>query len=150
MLMKNLLSLAIVAAFSSVSLAAEMPAQRTFQSTPYVTGGIGGDEADAMRLAASDYSLAMTFAAQTGQFVNNVDVAVKDPSGRVVLQANDAAPILLADLPAGRYLIEATHEGQTQTRNVAVADAGTTRVVLQWQVPDLESLPEREGVQSGS
>ena len=144
MLVKSLLSLAIVGAFSSVSLAGEMPEQRTFQSTPYVTGGIGADEADFMREVAPNYSLAITFAAQTGQFLNKVDVAVKNPSGQVVLQANDAAPILLADLPAGRYLIEATHEGQTQTRNVAVADAGTTKVVLQWQVPGLEPLPERD------
>ena len=120
-----------------------MPIERTYQSTRYVTGGIGESEVDAMRQAVSDFSLAMTFAAQTGQFVNDVDVAVKNREGQVVLQANDAAPMLLADLPAGSYRIEATYDGQTQTRNVTVADAGTTKVVLQWQVPGLESPTER-------
>lgn len=134
-----LLSLAIAAAFSTLSWAAEMPAGRSYQSTRYVTGGIGSDEADAMRSAASAYSLEMTFAAQTGQFVNDVDVAVKKPNGEVVLQADDAAPILLADVPAGRYQVEATYDGQTQTRNVTVADSGTTKVVLQWQVPGIQS-----------
>jgi hypothetical protein len=147
---RNLLSLAIIGAFSSVSLAADMGLERTYQSTRYMTGGIGETEADAMRQAASDYSLAMTFAAQTGQFVNGVDVAVKQRDGQVVLQANDAAPILLADLPPGRYQIEATYDGQMQTRNVTVADAGTTKVVLQWQVPGLESLTERASIEPSS
>jgi hypothetical protein len=140
---RSLLSLAIAGAFSTAAWGAGMPSELTYQSTRYVTGGIGSDEADAMRAAASDYSLEMTFAAQTGQFVNDVDVAVKKPSGEVVLQANDSAPMLLADLPAGRYQIEATYNGQTQTRNVAVASAGTTKVVMQWQVPGLQSDRER-------
>ena len=137
------LSLAIVGAFSTLSWAAEMPTERTYQSTRFITGGIGSDEADVMRAAASDYSLEMTFAAQTGQFVNDVDVAVKRPNGEIVLETEDAAPILLADLPAGRYQIEATFDGQTQTRNVTVGNAGTSKVVLQWQVPGLQSDPER-------
>jgi hypothetical protein len=140
-----LLSLVIVGVFSTLSAAAGMPEQRTYQSTPYVTGGIGVDEADAMREAASDYSLEMTFAAQTGQFVSGVDVAVKDRAGEVVLQTNDAAPILLADLPAGRYQIDATYEGQTLTRNVSVADSGTAKVVFQWRVSDIESELQRTG-----
>jgi hypothetical protein len=123
-----------------MSLAAGMPTQRMYQSTPYVTGGIGVDEADAMRAAARDYSLEMTFAAQTGQFVNDVDVAVKDRDGQVVLRADDAAPILLVDLPPGRYQIEATFDGQTQTRNLTVAENGTTKAVFQWQVPGVETL----------
>lgn len=140
---RSLLSLLIAGAFSTAAWAAGMPNEHMFESTRFVTGGIGLDEADAMRAAASDYSLAMTFAAQTGQFVNDVDVAVKKPSGEVVLQANDAAPMLLAALPAGRYQIEATYNGQTQTRNVVVANAGTTKVVMQWQVPGLQSDRER-------
>jgi hypothetical protein len=38
-----------------MSLAAGMPTQRRYPSKPDVTGGIGVDEADAMRAAASDY-----------------------------------------------------------------------------------------------
>jgi hypothetical protein len=150
MLTKHLLALAIVGAFSTAALAAEMPTQRMYQSTPYLTGGIGEDEAEAMRQAASNYSLAMTFAAQTGQFVSDVDVAVKNQGGQVVLQAADAAPILLADLPAGRYQIEATYNGQKQTRQVTVGQDGTSKVVLQWQVPGLESLSERASLIPGS
>jgi hypothetical protein len=144
---RSLLSLAIVGAFSTAAWAAGMPNELTYQSTRYVTGGIGSDEAEAMRAAASDYSLALTFAAQTGQFVNDVDVAVKKPSGEVVLQATDAAPMLLAALPAGRYQIQATYDGQTQTRSVAVANAGTTKVVMQWQVPGLQSEPTLTGAE---
>src|SRR5262245_7580057 len=147
---RSLLSLAIVGAFSTASWAAGTPNELSYQSTGYVTGGIGSDEADAMRAAASNYSLAMTFAAQTSQFVSDVDVAVKKSDGEVVLQANDAAPILLAELPAGRYQIQATYDGQTQTRSVAVPDSGTTKVVLQWQVPGLGSEPARTSAESSS
>jgi hypothetical protein len=141
------LSLAIAGAFSTLSWAAEMPAEHTYQSTRYVTGGIGSDEAEAMREAAPNYSLEMTFAAQTGQFVSGVDVAVKNRAGEVVLQANDAAPILLADLLPGHYAIEATYEDQTLTRKVAVGDGGTAKVVFQWKVPGIES--ERAGAETG-
>ena len=73
---------------------------------------------------------------------------MKNRAGEVVLEANDAAPILLADLSPGRYAIEATYEDQTLTRNVAVADSGTAKVVFQWKVPGIES--EQGGAETGS
>jgi hypothetical protein len=148
---RSLLSLAIAGAFvSAASFAAGMPSERIYQSTRYMTGGIGSDEAEAMRAATSNYSLAMTFAAQTGQFVSDVDVTVKKPDGEIVLQAEDAAPMLLAELPAGRYLIEATYEGQTVRRDVAVNSSGTSKVTLQWRVPGMELENERAGAELGS
>jgi hypothetical protein len=159
---RSLLSLVLVAAFSSVSWAADMSAECTTEThthsitggtthvvtaettrpitngTRWITGGIGATEAEAMRLAAPDYSLAMTFAAQTGQFVSDVDVAVKHLDQDLVLWAEDADPILLADLPPGRYQIDATYQGRTLTRNVTVGSVRTTRAVFQWQVAGLQ------------
>jgi hypothetical protein len=99
----------------------------------YLTGGVGHDEREAMRAAARDFNLYLSFAQHgTGAFVALVDVAIRDAQGREVVSIPQAGPILMAQLPRGTYNVEATYEGRTQTRQVSVGDR-MTREYLTWQ-----------------
>ena len=92
-------------------------------SVQYVSGGIGLDESEALKAAAKDYPLALTFAAQVGgkaDYVADVTVAIHDGQGKPVLRATSEGPYMLVKLPAGDYKVSATYKGQTQERQVAV------------------------------
>ena len=124
------------------ALLAAGPALAEFQSryagVPYATGGITSDEADAMRAQARDYSLEVTMAAPGrfpgyNPFVAGVDVRVLDANGNVVLDAPDTGPILLADLPAGRYTLEAADNGLVQTRHIDVGPRRRTQLTFLWR-----------------
>lgn len=115
---------------------AGMPPVQQQGSVQYVSGGIGLDESEAMKAAAKDYPLALTFAAQRdGQadYVANVSVTIRDAHGKSVLQTTAEGPYMLVKLPAGNYKISATYNGQAQNRNVAVQNTGTARAVFEWK-----------------
>lgn len=115
---------------------AGMPPVQQQGSVQYVSGGIGLDESEAMKAAAKDYPLALTFAAQRdGQadYVANVSVTISDAHGKSMLQTTAEGPYMLVKLPAGNYKISATYNGQAQNRNVAVQNTGTARAVFEWK-----------------
>lgn len=88
----------------------------------YMCGGVGKDEASYMKdAAAKDYDLMMTFAENSGAYVANVNVSIKDARGRTVLNTKCDAPILLVDLPSGgNYRIHADAAGRAFDRTASV------------------------------
>lgn len=115
---------------------AGLPPVQQQGSLQYVSGGIGLDESEAMKAAAKDYPLALTFAAQRdgkADYVANVAVTISDAQGKAVLQATAEGPYMLVKLPAGNYKISATYNGQAQQRDVSVQNSGTARAVFEWK-----------------
>ena len=128
----------LAAAFLAAGPAlAELQASRT--DVPYATGGVTSDEADALRAQARDYSLEVTMAAPGevpghNDFVAGTSVHVLDAKGNLVLDVQDAGPILLADLPPGNYTLEAVDGGSVQTRHVRVGPrSGRAQVTFLWR-----------------
>ncbi|MCP3710097.1 carboxypeptidase regulatory-like domain-containing protein [Paraburkholderia sp. CNPSo 3274] len=104
-------------------------ATRTVQNgVAYITGGVGSDEAAALRSVAGQYSLRMTFLTRGGEFLSDVDVEIVGPSGAAVLNTRTLGTFLYVSLPAGRYQIAAYAEGTRQTRVVLVNACQGTNV----------------------
>ncbi|NRF72332.1 carboxypeptidase regulatory-like domain-containing protein [Aquincola sp. S2] len=97
-----------------------------------LSGGVDADEARAMREAAPGYRLGLTFAQPGGAFVAGVDLRIRDRAGRVVYEGGGLGPIVLLDLPAGTYMVEARHDGRTQQRSVAIDGRKHLAVALTW------------------
>ncbi|HEY9271815.1 carboxypeptidase-like regulatory domain-containing protein [Achromobacter sp.] len=115
---------------------AGLPPVQQQGSVQYISGGIGLDESEAMKAAAKDYPLALTFAAQRdgkADYVANVAVTISDAQGKSVLQTTAEGPYMLVKLPAGNYRISATYNGQAQQREVSVQNSGTARAVFEWK-----------------
>src|SRR5437867_8978624 len=70
----------------------------------FLNGGIGKDEANAIR-AAKGYNLKMTFATGSrNAFLADVGVDVRTHGGgKQVLALNEAGPLIYAQLPTGVY-----------------------------------------------
>ncbi|MFA5941469.1 MAG: carboxypeptidase-like regulatory domain-containing protein [Sinimarinibacterium sp.] len=102
----------------------------------FLTGGIGIDEARAMRGERMKYPLAMTFVQRYGessQFLAHILVEISRDDGSPVLCATSEGPYLFADLPAGRYHVSATTDGgRVIERNVEVTAGGHVDLTLVW------------------
>ncbi|MGE8632586.1 MAG: carboxypeptidase regulatory-like domain-containing protein [Achromobacter piechaudii] len=115
---------------------AALPPVQHQGAVQYMSGGIGIDESEAMKAAAKDYPLSLTFAAQRdgkADYVASVGVLIRDAQGKEVLKATAEGPYMLVKLPAGNYKVSATYEGRAQEREVNVQGPGTGRAVFEWK-----------------
>ena len=136
--MASRLTLQVIALSIGSTLVALSPhavAQPHAESTvTFVNGGVTQEEADELRAQARAYPLQIQFAQQTDTgngFAADVHVRIVDASGRQVMVIPSAEPILLADLPPGRYTVEATLEGQTKRQQVTIG-RGHQKLGFQW------------------
>lgn len=113
------LALGLLAA--TVAVAADdaaLPPSQNQGAVTYITGGVGGAEADAMKAAAPRYSLALSFATQLrGRevYLATVPVVIRNASGNTLLDVVTEGPYLLVNLAAGRYEVTASHRGRQKT-----------------------------------
>jgi hypothetical protein len=125
----------VVLSFAAAAHADEgtLPPERSQGSVTYVSGGIGKDESDAMKQAASRYSLAIEMASPASpraEYVADVKIDIRDQRGATVLNTISDGPILLANLPPGRYTVNATKNGASQQRNIVVGSGARQRVLF--------------------
>lgn len=119
-----------VAGLAGASLAlaqsAPLPPMQSQGAARYVCGGISSDESTVFRAAMKSHPLSLLFARASGDYLADVQVEVKDAKGASALSAKANGPVCLVDLPAGRYTVEATTEGQTKRQAVTVGKAPAT------------------------
>ncbi len=105
---------------------------QTVNNVTYMCGGIGLDESTYMKqTAARDFDVMMTFAARTGNYVADVNVAIRDARGNTVLETTCDGPIMLVDFPAaGNYRVHADAGGHALNKTVQVKAKGRTNTVV--------------------
>ena len=133
----------MAAAVAGLLFASNLPAQ-TLQplrehaqgAVSYVTGGIGTDEAQAMRAAAADYPLTLELAAAGGgprdEFISGAQVSIRDSRGAAVLETLTDGPFLLARVPAGSYVVDVDWNGIHKTKTVEVGPERRQHVMLEF------------------
>ena len=124
-------AVALALAFSAA--AAALPQPKTENGITWLAGGIGHDEAAAMKAEAKDYPLSMVFSeGKHNAYLANVKVTIKDRAGKAVLDTVARGPIMLVKLPAGKYALAAMEDGKTLHRTVQVKAHGDRQVVFHW------------------
>lgn len=115
---------------------APLPPEHHMGAIAYMSGGIGADEASAMKEAAPRYPLELMFVAkeQGGHdaYLAADKIIVRDQKGRTVLDAVSDGPFLLAKLPPGQYTVEAIDHGQVRERSVRINPDKHARLVFEW------------------
>jgi hypothetical protein len=110
----------------------------------FVTGGIGEDEAAAFKQAAATYPLEMLFVRKAGprnEFLADVRVSVRDRSGNALLETTAEGPYLLAEVPAGKYSIEADYHGERKHQTVEIRSGAHQRALFVWAPRDESKDP---------
>ena len=109
-----------------------LPGVKEVNGIRYVTGGFGQTESNALRDAIPQYRLSMVFSQASGAYVANIPVRIRGNGNAPSLEVTAEGPYLLIDLPAGRYRIQATHDGRELTRDVTVSSGRGQRVGFAW------------------
>jgi hypothetical protein len=120
----------VLAQSAAFAAPAGMPPVQHQGDVAFVSGGVGSDQAAALKDQMHKYSLVLEFAgkAQQGnEYLADVPVHITDMKGATVLKTTSHGPFMLASLPNGRYKITASHDGKTQERVVQVNHANHTR-----------------------
>jgi hypothetical protein len=102
-----------------------LPQVRTQGQTTYLEGGAGDEELRYLRQQTPQYNLRVLVHGDSGEYVAADSVVIKRGS-QTVLALNEAGPYVLAQLPAGRYTVEATYKGAKKTRAINLKEEGTT------------------------
>jgi hypothetical protein len=114
--------------------------EKEYQGVPYMSGGIGEGEREALRQLETKYNLKVVYAVAQGNYLALVDTVVKDSRGRTILQATADGPWLYAKLPADTYTVTATTlQGETQEKQVRIPQQGRQEVTFTWQRGSVES-----------
>ncbi|MNS13060.1 hypothetical protein D3C72_446450 [compost metagenome] len=98
----------------------------------YLSGGIGEDESKAIQ-QTTGYNLHMTFSVGTGnEYAPDVNVVIQKAPGQTVLTLNDAGPLVYVKLPAGKYTVIATRNGETRQDVADVGNGAARNLVFHW------------------
>jgi hypothetical protein len=113
--------------FTSIAMAQGYATrEHTRGAVSYVSGGIGSDEAQAMRDAAADYPLTLELTAAGGgprdEYISNAEVRILDRQGSLVLETRTEGPFLLVRLPSGLYAIDVEWNGVHKQKTVEVGE----------------------------
>ena len=101
----------------------------------FVSGGIGFCESQEMRRISHEYQLELLFLEKTAMresFLASVPVQITDSKGSLAIDTISKGPLLLAKMPAGRYVITASHNGIVKTHHLRI-DNKHQRVVFSWR-----------------
>ena len=131
------LAFAAVASFSALNVAiAYALATNTNNGITYITGGATIDERDEMMAQRKDFTLLLRVAAKSGKYLGESDVKITNQDGATVFECTTDGPWLLVDLPVGRYTINATGVGITQSQKILISKKTPRELTMFWDVKD--------------
>ena len=103
-----------------------------YKGIPYVSGGFGIEERQAIAAMGRKDNLELSFALQNKQYLGGAEVLIKDSKGNKVLEAASDGPLFFTKLPEGKYTVTATALGKTLTRDVDLSNKGQARLYFAW------------------
>jgi hypothetical protein len=106
---------------------------RDYQGIPYVSGGVGLEEREALEAMADRFNLELTFAMSSGNYLSDVRVRIVDRSGRLVLEATADGPLLYTRLPPGSYTVQVSGFERDFQRTAQIRANRQTQLAFYWQ-----------------
>ena len=116
---------------------AQLPMTQTQGDFIYISGGIGEDEAKAMKAESKSWPLSIEFSeylVSQDLWVAQVYLRILDSRGKAQFEATVDGPMFLAKLPPGNYELLATYEGVTQSRKIQIVDGRPLHVSMNWRL----------------
>jgi len=108
---------------------------KTNQGYPYLFGGVGSDEREAMEERAKGYNVKLIFAEKRGAFVSGVTVAIANAKGAEIAALKTEGPWFYIQLPPGDYSIKARFKGEIkEIKNMTVPKDKRAQQGLTWDL----------------
>lgn len=136
--------LAALMLWASLAWAQNLPGMQSRNGVQYLSGGIGKDEADAMKQAEAGFPLTLEFASSTSRqadderapHVSGTNVNIVDERGNDVLNVRSEGPLLLVDLPSGRYTVDAQWNGVRKRKDISLTGDRRQHVMFDFAAAD--------------
>lgn len=129
-------ALALMTAVPAFAAIAALPPEHEQGAVAFRSGGVGEDEAAAMKQAAARYPLELQFYRKMkdghDEYLAGDKVSIRDRHGNVMLHTTTDGPFLLARLPAGLYTVSASDDGIAKEHPVDVVPGKHRRVTFEW------------------
>jgi hypothetical protein len=118
--------------------AAVLPPLQHAGDIAYLSGGIGSDQSTAFKDAMPRYPLSLEFARHSAsdgnEYLANVAVTITDMHGTALLATQSRGPMMLVTIPQGRYIVTASHDGNTQRRTVEIGKTTHLHEAFVWSM----------------
>lgn len=98
----------------------------------YLVGGVSIEERDYMKSLAADYNVKLVFAVASREYLADVRVVIQDSKGKTYLNTTADGPWVMAKLPEGDYVIQATFGGETLVQKKRIGK-GLQLVYFHWK-----------------
>jgi hypothetical protein len=124
-----------VAGTYAFAAGSDLPPEKTQGLVKYLSGGVGKDEAKAVKRIESKYPLSLEFvqhAKPKDEFLADIDVTIKNKNGKEVLKTKTDGPFLLAKVPSGQYTVIANENGKVLERHVTIENGKPEHLIMVW------------------
>lgn len=116
---------------------AQFPTTQMQGDIAYISGGIGEDEAKAMKAESKNWPLLIEFSEYSisqDLWVAQVYLKILDSKGKTILETTVDGPMFLGRLPPGNYELFATYEGETKSTKIQIVNGKSLRVSMNWRL----------------
>jgi phosphosulfolactate phosphohydrolase-like enzyme len=122
--------------FSFQVVAESVIKSQTQGEVTFVSGGVGGDERNALQASRADYNLSLLFTVQgTGEYLSEVKVSITDTNGNTYLDTVADGPMLFASLKPGHYTVNAEVDGQVAHKKATIVGNKRSSLSFVWPQP---------------
>ena len=115
---------------------AQLPKVQTQGNITYISGGIGEDEAAAMKAESKSWPLSIEFSehlVNQDLWVAQVYLRILDSKGKTLFDTTVDGPIFLGKLPPGNYELLATYQEVTKRRVIEIKQGQHIKESFNWQ-----------------
>ena len=108
---------------------------KTSQGFPYMFGGVGSDERDALEERAKGFNVKLVFAEKHGAFVSGVALQITTAQGTEIAALKVEGPWFYIQLPPGNYSVKARLRGEIkEIKNLTVPKERRVQQSLTWDL----------------
>ena len=101
-------------------------------NTPYLSGGIGTDERDALSTEAKKYNLKIVFTTKGKSYLADIAVKINDESGKTIIDATSDGPWFFTRLSPGKYTVFATMKEEALNQKLEIKQSGQSVLYFFW------------------
>jgi hypothetical protein len=136
--MRMLVAAILVFGMASAVQATVIEPQTSPNGVRWVSGGVGMEERSAIALLEGEYTLKIiTAAKQKTAYATDVQFAIRDAGGAIVLDGQVEGPWTLVKLSPGTYIVEVTSRGEMQAQKVTVGDGPRAQIAFYFDRPNI-------------
>lgn len=100
---------------------------------PFITGGFGNEEQNAIKQHAAQFNLHLTFAQSADRaYIAGVETLILDAQGKEIFKDTHTGPLLYLKLTAGTYTAKFNYKGETKIKSITIASDKTQALTVTW------------------